>query len=450
MNPKFLAAQLEQSRQNLGLETIDLLYLHNPYEMHGPLTTPSKFMEKLHKAFEFLERMVQANYIKHYGLATYLCFRAPPSESQIHLSLQSVVKAAENVAGTHGHHFKFIQAPINIAMPEAMTEAWQELHTGKEKSEHVLLAAANRLSVNLVSCQPLFQGKVVKLKLPQKLKFEDRGAGHLQLIRSIPARCLVSTLVGMKTLPHVKANLEVVRIDPLPESEFISTIQAISLQPIIKYIYRDIHIKMEKVSTSDKKFISFILNYICDNKAIDMRVQLEDLSKYMLTLEPKCEPNLFRKQYGNLKTCFKLPGVEKVFFLDNNLVKFQPGDKIKHCKDVGIISEADYTKYLKGMDTYWTQKLTVTKSLAENVCKTCGSSYKVSVNAKGLCKDGEAHVPKYDWSKSPDVLKCEIKQPSSIVRELHKKIRFSLAQLNGNNNKNARTEYEFKYVPNFQ
>ncbi len=166
---------------------------------------------------------------------------------------------------------------------------------------------------------------------------------------------------------------------------------------------------MEKVSTSDKHFISFLLNYICDHKADEMRITLEELSKYMLTLEPKSEPNLFRNQYGNLKTCLKLPGIEKVFFLDNNLVKFQPGDKIKLAKDSGVISEADYQKYLKGMDTYWTQKLTVTKSLGENVCKVCGTSYKVPVNGKGQCMNGEAHVPKYDWAKSPDVLKCELK-----------------------------------------
>lgn len=32
MHPKFLAHQLEASKKNLGLETIDLMYLHNAYE----------------------------------------------------------------------------------------------------------------------------------------------------------------------------------------------------------------------------------------------------------------------------------------------------------------------------------------------------------------------------------------------------------------------------------
>ncbi len=166
---------------------------------------------------------------------------------------------------------------------------------------------------------------------------------------------------------------------------------------------------MEKVPSSDKNFISFVLNYMCDHRAAEMWLSLEDFSKYMHSLPPKCEPNLFRKQYGNLKTCLKLPTMSPVFFLDNNIVKFQSEEKIKHCADIGIISAEDYQKYLKAMDVYWTQKLSVAKSLGENVCKVCGDTYKLVINKKGQCKTGEAHVPKYDWTKSPDVLKCELK-----------------------------------------
>ena len=32
MHPKYLEQQFELSRKNLGLETIDLMYLHNAYE----------------------------------------------------------------------------------------------------------------------------------------------------------------------------------------------------------------------------------------------------------------------------------------------------------------------------------------------------------------------------------------------------------------------------------
>ena len=42
----------------------------------------------------------------------------------MHLNLQKVVQLAEKVGGEKTHNFKFIQAPINILMPEVFTEPW--------------------------------------------------------------------------------------------------------------------------------------------------------------------------------------------------------------------------------------------------------------------------------------------------------------------------------------
>ncbi len=228
LHPKFLAFQLDQSRRNLGLDTVDLLYIHNPYEMHGPLATAEVFMDRLKKAFEFCEQAVRDGKVRNYGLASFLCFRSPQNEEQIHLSLQRVVHLAESVGGKQTHHFRFIQAPLNMAMPEAMLEPWQSLVdlANGTKTDHVLLAAANRLSINLISCQPLFQGKAVHLTLSRKVNVKGLGARHLQFIRSIPARCLLSTLVGMKTLPHVRENLDVATHNPLTEAEFRDAIQS--------------------------------------------------------------------------------------------------------------------------------------------------------------------------------------------------------------------------------
>jgi len=51
--------------------------------------------------------MVQAGKIRNYGLATYSCFRAKPSETKVYLSLEKVVKIAEQVGGKE-HHMKYI------------------------------------------------------------------------------------------------------------------------------------------------------------------------------------------------------------------------------------------------------------------------------------------------------------------------------------------------------
>lgn len=45
----------------------------------------------------------------------------------MYLSLQKVEKLAQKVVGEDKkHNFKFVQAPINVMMPEAFVEPWQE------------------------------------------------------------------------------------------------------------------------------------------------------------------------------------------------------------------------------------------------------------------------------------------------------------------------------------
>lgn len=47
MNPNFLENQLETTLSNLGLETLDLYYIHNPAESQLPLVGYEKYMERL-------------------------------------------------------------------------------------------------------------------------------------------------------------------------------------------------------------------------------------------------------------------------------------------------------------------------------------------------------------------------------------------------------------------
>ena len=58
-------------------------------------------------------------------------------------------------------------------MPEAFAEPWQEVISKNDKGEEIkenleLNAACNELNVNLISSQPLFQGKLANLELPNK------------------------------------------------------------------------------------------------------------------------------------------------------------------------------------------------------------------------------------------------------------------------------------------
>ena len=58
------------------------------------------------------------------------------------------------------------------------------------------------------------------------------------------------------------------------------------------------------ISSGEKQFITFLIKYIVDTEPGDLQTNISKLSKYMLDdLEPKCDVNLYRKQYGNLKDC---------------------------------------------------------------------------------------------------------------------------------------------------
>ena len=117
MAPRFLADQLERSRRNLGLETIDVFYVHNPEAQLAEIP-PSQFVTRLTAAFAELENAVQAGKIRCYGVASWNAFRVNPGDRG-YMPLEAVLHCAFN-AGGEEHHFRFIQLPFNLAM----TEAW--------------------------------------------------------------------------------------------------------------------------------------------------------------------------------------------------------------------------------------------------------------------------------------------------------------------------------------
>ncbi len=63
--------------------------------------------------------------------------------------------------------------------------------------------------INIVSCSPLFQGKVANLPFQSKKidYISNNSAKHLQLIRSFPSSALLTSLVGMTEADHIKQNL---------------------------------------------------------------------------------------------------------------------------------------------------------------------------------------------------------------------------------------------------
>ena len=215
MTPKYLEHQLEQSLKNLGVQTIDLYYLHNPETQLEELSE-DEFYPALEKAFEFLERMVSKGKIKMYGTATWNGYRIP-KDAQGYLSFAKVFEAAQK-AGGKDHHFKAVQIPYNLGMPEALAhqnQLWEEESVSAIKW-------AKRAGILVFTSASLLQGRLAT-RLPEKIRslFPDcptQAACALQFIRSTPG--VVSALVGMKSPEHVTENLAVSNISPLSEENF--------------------------------------------------------------------------------------------------------------------------------------------------------------------------------------------------------------------------------------
>lgn len=214
MNPAFLDDQLNQSRRNLGLETIDLMYLHNAAESQIPDVGRVEFMHRLQKAFEFYERARSEGRLRYYGLATWSCFRIEAETSNEYLSLESVVKLAEIVGGPD-HGFRFVQLPFNLAFTEALTLPNQPID-GESVS---LLEAAMHFGIGVFTSVPLLQGQLLQqTRLPRFEGLSTPAQECLQFVRSNPG--VLAPLVGHKNPAHVDENLQVASVPPLVLAEF--------------------------------------------------------------------------------------------------------------------------------------------------------------------------------------------------------------------------------------
>ncbi|MGA7623158.1 MAG: aldo/keto reductase [Candidatus Acidiferrales bacterium] len=215
MAPGYLADQLDRSRRNLRLSTIDIFYLHNP-ETQLSEVPPEEFRRRIREAFLFLEAAVASKQIRAYGMATWNSFREDP-KAQGYLSLAEMVGLAKEVAGDD-HHFRFVQLPFNLAMPEALTRPNQAVG-GRSVP---MVQAARAAGIALVTSAALLQGQLTK-NLPafvnSALGLKGNASLALQFARSVPG--LTTALVGMSQVPHVKANLQLIGVEPASRDQFM-------------------------------------------------------------------------------------------------------------------------------------------------------------------------------------------------------------------------------------
>lgn len=210
LSPDFLADQLARSCTNLGLEAIDVFYLHNP-ETQFRFISSEQFYERIRRAFVFLEDAVRQGRILWYGTATWEGYRKS-SESPDRLSLLKLIEIANDVGGAR-HHFRFIQLPFNLAMVEAYGQK-AEHGGGPPKS---VLEVAEEYGITAVASASLLQAKLAKGlpdELANQLGLETDAQRAIQFVRSTPG--VTVALVGMSQSAHVAENLALRTVDPVP------------------------------------------------------------------------------------------------------------------------------------------------------------------------------------------------------------------------------------------
>ena len=218
MAPRYIAATIAQSLENMGLQTIDLYYLHNPESQLHEVDRPT-FLDRIRRSFMALEAAVDAGQIRVYGVATWAGLRAARRDRD-YLSLAELVRCAEDVAGK-GHHFKASQAPLSLHLPEVAV-----LHNQTVQGRVMtLLEAAEVLGLAVFTSESLHQGRLTRklaerhalpADAPGPAVAASRVASHAALQFARSPRGVTSALVGMSGVQHVRDNVQTLAHDRAP------------------------------------------------------------------------------------------------------------------------------------------------------------------------------------------------------------------------------------------
>ena len=204
ITPDYLRWSVEKSLENLGLETLDVLFLHNPEVQLGYVDYMTLRM-RIAEAFKLFEQLVEEGKIRAYGVAAWNGFLYEEGHTE-YLSLKDIVSIAEEVGGA-GHHFKYVESPFNLAKPHAYAYANQK---GPDGRYYTLLQAVQGYGLNLLAASSLLQMNLFKGKFDDRVR-ELLGTGELTdvigALQFARSGGVLSALFGAVDPHHVEDNL---------------------------------------------------------------------------------------------------------------------------------------------------------------------------------------------------------------------------------------------------
>lgn len=213
LSPEFLRWSVEQSLENLGIETLDVLFLHNPETQLGYVDYMTLRM-RIARAFKLFEQLVAEGKIRAYGIAAWNAFLYEEGHTE-YLSLRDMVSIAEEVGGKE-HHFKYVESPYNLAKPHAYNYANQK---GPDGRYYTLLQAVHGYGMQFFAASSLLQMNLFKGKFDSRLTETLGTSGLTDIISALQfARSggVMSALFGAVDPKHVEDNLLLAFVPGMP------------------------------------------------------------------------------------------------------------------------------------------------------------------------------------------------------------------------------------------
>lgn len=189
LNPAFFEEALTISLQNMGMETVDVHYIHIP-EISRIKLGEAEFYRQLKELFAWYEEKVKEKKIRYYGFALEIMVFDDDDEAII--SLEKACRIAEEVAG-EGHHFRFIQLPYSKFMQNARLKEKQVV----SEEECSIIEAAKRLGLQVMGSMPFAMGKHF-----------DKWSADQMLTFCLEEKQIRATICGSKNIDHIKAHIE--------------------------------------------------------------------------------------------------------------------------------------------------------------------------------------------------------------------------------------------------
>ena len=216
--PGFIDHQFDRSLANLGLDTIDCYYVHNP-ETQLAARGREAVYGQLEAAFERLERRVAAGELRSYGVATWEALRVEPGHDS-YLSLAEIIsraRAAADSVGNAATSFRAVQLPFNVVMADAFTVEGQ---SGSEGAQSTLWFA-HEAGLDVFTSASLAQGDLatgLPADVAARVEGETSAQRAVNFARSAPG--VTSALVGMWSPEHVAENVAAGTYPPLGAEAF--------------------------------------------------------------------------------------------------------------------------------------------------------------------------------------------------------------------------------------